>query len=151
MSEVIDSFDGEFAFLSNFYHSPVAYEGIEYPTVEHAFQAAKTFDNAERERVRDAATPGLAKRIGRKVKLRSDWEQIKIDIMRQLLVEKFKDVQLREALLATGAAMLVEGNTWHDNFWGDCRCQRCSKRNGSNMLGNLLMEVREMLKSEPTL
>ncbi len=145
MNQVIASFDQENAFLSNFYPSPVVYEGVEYPTVEHAFQAAKTLDNAERVRVRSAATPGLAKRLGRKVALRSDWEQTKIDIMRRLLVEKFKDGPLRTALLATDPAALVEGNRWHDNFWGDCRCQRCSKRNGSNVLGNLLMEIREML------
>ena len=148
MSEVIDSFDQEFAFLSNFYPSPITHEGVEYPTVEHAFQAAKTLDQEERERVRAAATPGTAKRLGRKVALRNDWEQIKIDLMRRLLAEKFKDQKLRSSLLATGRAMLVEGNTWHDNFWGDCRCQRCGKRQGANMLGNLLMEVREMLKSE---
>jgi hypothetical protein len=95
MSEVIDSFDGEFAFLSNFYPSHVAHEGAEYPTLEHAFQAAKTMDKAERERVRASATPGLAKRMGRRVALRSDWEKIRIEVMRKLLVEKFKDERLR--------------------------------------------------------
>jgi hypothetical protein len=146
MSRVIDSFEGKFAFLSNFYPSPVTHQGAEYPTVEHAFQAAKTLDAEERERVRASATPGQAKRMGQRVALRSDWEQIKIEVMRRLLAEKFKDNLLRDALLATGAATLIEGNTWHDNFWGDCRCDRCRKRIGANNLGNLLMEVREMLR-----
>jgi ribA/ribD-fused uncharacterized protein len=146
MPAVIDNFDGEFAFLSNFYPSPVAYEGAQYPTIEHAFQAAKTLDQTERERVRLAATPGNAKRIGRRVHLREDWEEIKVDVMRSLLAAKFSDERLKQNLLATRDATLVEGNTWHDNYWGDCRCDRCGKRNGANMLGNLLMQVREIMR-----
>ena len=144
MAKTIENFDEEYSFLSNFYSSPVRQDGVTYPTVEHAFQACKTTDFAEREPIRQASTPGQAKRLGRRVTLRPDWEQIKVSVMRELLLQKFKDDLLKAQLLATGEAVLIEGNTWHDCYWGFCRCERCGK--GSNMLGILLMEVRDKLR-----
>lgn len=120
----IRSFSGEYAFLSNFLWEPMVYEGVTYSTVEHAFQAAKTEHEIERELIRLAATPSRAKRLGRTVTLRSDWNTIRISIMRELLRIKFQSPALRERLLKTGQAELVEGNTWHDNFWGECSCSR---------------------------
>ncbi len=77
------AFAGDHVFLSNFYYSPVHWEGVSYPTVEHAFQAAKTFDPEERRRVRAASSPAGAKRIGRRVTLRKDWESVKVSIVEQ--------------------------------------------------------------------
>ena len=147
MPDRIDRFEGDFSFLSNFYCSVVLFEGISYPTVEHAFQAAKTLDKSERDGLAAAKTPGLAKRLGRRVKLRKDWEQIKVAVMSGLLRHKFNEPRLKEALVATGEAMLIEGNTWHDNFWGSCRCARCCGK-GRNTLGYLLMQLREDLKRD---
>lgn len=140
MVTVIDKFDGtEYGFLSNFYSSPIQYEGIVYPTVEHMFQALKALDIETRKKIANAATPGQAKRLGRSVALREDWEEVKIDVMRTALQLKFSDPTLRAKLIATGEAELIEGNTWNDRFWGVCR------GSGKNMLGLLLMELRSSL------
>lgn len=136
----IESFQGEHRFLSNFWHVYVTYDGEVYPTVEHAYQAAKTL-NPEFRKAICYATTGEAKRMGRQVPMRPDWEAIKIDVMRDLLKQKFtEEPELRELLLATGDAELIEGNTWNDYFWGVCN------GNGQNWLGKLLMEVREAVK-----
>ena len=142
---IIDCFDGEFAFLSNFYESPCEFEGIVYPTVEHAFQAAKTLCILTREEIAAAPTPGKAKRMGRKVQLREDWELVKTDVMRECLKSKFSHPVLKMQLLATKDATLIEGTTWHDRCWGICTCPEC-KGAGENRLGKLLMELREELK-----
>ena len=138
----IDCFDGEYAFLSNFYDSPIEKDGIVYPTNEHFFQAMKTLDDEERKRIAAAETPGKAKRMGRSVKLRPDWEQSKIQIMKEGLTLKFlchKD--LAEKLVATGDVWLIEGNWWGDTCWGVC------KGVGENNLGKLLMKIRGELQS----
>ena len=117
----VGRFVGEYAFLSNFWVSPLTIDGITFPTVEHAFQASKTFDAEERTRVASAPTPTAAKRAGRKVKLRPDWEEVKVAIMEDLVRRKFADPELSAKLLETGERELVEGNTWNDRFWGVCR------------------------------
>jgi len=140
----IDSFDGDYFFLSNFYPSPIVGvdDGIEYPTVEHYFQAHKVLDLDERAKIAAARTPGMAKRAGRAVDLRPDWENVKISVMYEALQEKFKDPELLSQLLETGNKQLVEGNSWHDNFWGDCRCPNCQYKTSYNKLGGLLMQIR---------
>ena len=143
---MIVEFDGEYAFLSNFYDSPIFYEGITYPTNEHFFQAMKTLDIETRKAIAAAPTPGAAKRMGRHVSLRSDWEKVKVDVMRTGLMLKFTDAALAEKLLATGDEELVEGNWWHDNTWGNCHCTECSRKGGRNLLGMLLMELRKELQ-----
>jgi ribA/ribD-fused uncharacterized protein len=143
---MIVEFDGENEFLSNFYPSPILHEGIVYPTNEHFFQAMKTLDLVERKAIANAETPGMAKRMGRTVKLRSDWEQVKVDVMRTGLMLKFSDAKLAQKLIDTGDEELVEGNWWHDNTWGNCHCPKCSRLGGRNLLGMLLMEVRKELQ-----
>lgn len=145
---MIVEFDGDYAFLSNFYPSTIYHDGITYPTNEHFFQAMKTLDISERKAIAAAETPGLAKRMGRNVKLRSDWEKIKVDVMRLGLILKFTDAELAEKLIATGDEELVEGNWWHDNTWGNCHCTACSRKGGRNLLGMLLMELRTNLQYE---
>src|SRR5271170_6093089 len=96
----ISAFSDDHVFLSNFYHSTVHLDSASYPTVEHAFQSAKTFDAKERARIRDCSTPGQAKAVGRKVALRKDWETVKIGIMEALVREKFTvHPELRAKLL----------------------------------------------------
>ena len=105
-----------------------------------AFQAAKTFDPDEKLAVAQATTPGSAKRLGGKVQLRPDWEQVKVGLMEDLVRLKFTThADLRAKLLATGDAELVEGNNWNDRFWGVCRGK------GRNELGKILMKVRSEL------
>jgi N-glycosidase YbiA len=140
-SHTIDNFNGEFAFLSNFYPAANRYAGLVYPTVEHAFQAAKTQDDTEKRQIAAAHSPGQAKRLGRAVRLRPDWESVKVAVMTELVREKFAThPELRERLLATGDAELIEGNTWNDRFWG------VSGGFGKNWLGRILMQVRQELR-----
>jgi ribA/ribD-fused uncharacterized protein len=140
--ETIDSFRGDFGFLSNFYESSIWLDGDRYPSVEHAYQAAKSGDATTKKMIREAKTPGIAKRLGQSCQLSGDWETRKVLVMRTLVREKFKNPLLRSLLLATENATLVEGNTWNDRFWGVCR------GSGQNWLGKILMEVREECKLE---
>lgn len=138
---MINRFIDEYEFLSNFYPSPIYDDaGKEYPTVEHYFQAMKTFNLQKRELIRLAESPGKAKRIGRLVQLREDWEDRKLDIMEKALIQKFQIPQLREKLLATGKEELIESNFWNDTYWGVC------KGEGENHLGKLLMSIREKIR-----
>ena len=142
---MIDKFEGKYAFLSNFYPSPIRpwEDDIIYPTVEHAFQAMKTFDIEKRRQIASQPTPGKAKFYGRSVELRLDWREIRDKVMYFCLKDKFEDSILKDKLLATGNEFLVEGNSWHDNYWGDCRCPKCKNIQGENHLGYLLMEIRD--------
>ena len=137
---MIDKFEGEYAFLSNFYDCPVNY-GLTYRNCEAAFQAMKD-PNRCTEFVDLHAS--RAKALGRKVRLRSDWEEIKDTVMLDILRAKFDtNPDLKEKLLATGDEFLVEGNTWGDTYWGVCNGK------GRNHLGHLLMQVRdEFARSE---
>ncbi len=147
----IEDFQGDYYFLSNFAPASVSLNGVRYPTVEHAYQAAKTLETGEREKIRGASTPGLARKMGRKVTKRPDWPDLKVDLMRDLARQKFEEhPDLQDRLLATGEAELVEGNTWHDNFWGDCRCARCAASPGQNWLGRILMDLRRQLQEAGT-
>lgn len=136
----VESFTGQYRWLSNFWPSSVLLDGRYYATVEHAYQAAKTVDSTERSTVALADSPGRAKARGRKVTLRADWDLVKLRIMEELLVQKFATEPLSTLLLATGDAELIEGNTWGDRFWGVCR------GDGANHLGRLLMKIRAELR-----
>lgn len=136
----ITSFSGDYRFLSNFYHCTVEYDGQLYPSVEHAYQAAKTLDTSKRWAFEFTnVTPGEAKKMGQALVLRPDWEHVKRAVMFNLLISKFKDPKLRQLLLGTLFQHLEEGNTWGDTYWGVC------KGRGKNHLGLLLMEVREKI------
>ncbi len=141
--EVIDRFDGEYRFLSNFYPSIIFdSEGTEWLSVEQAYQAAKTLDEKEKLEIWLAKTPGQAKRLGREVTMRKDWELIKLAVMYRLLMQKFRNPILRAKLMATGNATLIEGNNWGDTYWGQVDGK------GFNWLGKLLMAVRMDLRDE---
>lgn len=143
----IDSFRGEYNFLSNFFHSPIIQEDLEFSTVEHAFQAAKCLDRENKLLILNCKSPTIAKRAGRKVPLRPDWESVKFDIMHDILALKFAPgSHLGKLLLATGDAELIEGNMWHDNVWGSCMCAKHKSTPGQNILGKLISQVREELR-----
>jgi ribA/ribD-fused uncharacterized protein len=138
----INSFRGKYKFLSNFYPVKITWEGIEYPSLEHAYQASKTPHVNEKLKIAKAKSPSEAKKLGRKVTIKRDWNIKRTFIMMQLLFIKFADPDLKEKLLETGGAELVEGNYWGDTFWGVCNGK------GLNRLGKLLMEIREYIRQE---
>lgn len=143
---MIDRFKGEYRWLSNFWPAPVRLDGIEFQTVEHAYQAGKTLCPQIRERIRTLPTPADAKafgrRLGKTVPYRPAWnETFKVALMRYLLWQKFTHPDLRQRLILTGDEELVEGNHWCDVVWGRCHCRKCAGR-GENWLGVLLMEIR---------
>ena len=135
---MIDKFEGQYFFLSNFFSAPITYNGITYKNNEAAFQAQKCpyrvheFENLD---------PSVAKRLGRKVVLRHDWELVKDQVMYEILVAKFtQNAALKLLLLRTGDQELIEGNWWNDRYWGVC------KGEGKNTLGKLLMKLRQEIR-----
>ena len=135
----INSFRGEYFFLSNFYEAPVTYDGLTYQNNEAAFQAQKCAVPKDREAF-TKLNPSEAKKEGRKVLLRKDWEQIKVSVMAEIVKAKFEqNSDLAKKLLATGDAYLEEGNDWGDRIWGTVNGQ------GANCLGIILMNTREEL------
>ena len=128
----IDSFRDEYSFLSNFYVC-FASPGT---TVEHRFQAAKAANPMDQETILATYTPADAKRLGRYVRMIPEWDSVKLSVMEKLLREKFANPDLKARLLATGDAILVEGNTWGDKYWGMCNGV------GENNLCKLLMKIR---------
>jgi ribA/ribD-fused uncharacterized protein len=143
--EPIMVFKGPYRFLSNFWPCEVVYEGVTYPSTEHAFQAAKTLDLTKRAAICIAESPGVAKRLGRAVTLRPDWDTLRLGVMEDLLRQKFVKPSLTKLLLATEDVVLIEGNDWHDQFWGMCFCPKHEGR-GENHLGRLLMQVRSDIR-----
>ena len=140
----ITSFRGEFDFLSNFYDAPVEYDGVLYLNNEAAFQAQKCI--AREERYAFAYLSAVkAKRKGRQMKLRDDWDRVKVGLMEEIVRSKFcQNPRLAARLLATGDALLAEGNDWHDTFWG----VDSATGKGENHLGKILMRIREELKND---
>ena len=137
---VIDSFKGKYFFLSNFYESPVIYDGITYLNNEAAFQAQKTLNKKQRLKFA-MLNPSRAKEMGRSISLRPDWEEIKINVMYEICKAKFtQNENLKRSLLNTGNAELIEGNNWGDKIWGQVNGI------GENNLGKILMRIREELK-----
>ena len=133
----IEGFFNEFRFLSNFHPSEIIVDGITYPTVEHAYQALKCDNKDQRNKIAKTNTPGQAKRMGRGIQLRSNWDTIRVPIMHTLLEEKFKIPEFRDSLIMTYPHSLEETNNWNDQFWGVCNGA------GENQLGKLLMKVRQ--------
>ena len=151
----IDSFRGRFGFLSNFYPCKIEHRCINYPSVEHYYVALKVntlqFIDGQyytapdfRELVARIPDAGDVKKLGRRIKIRSDWDEKKLQFMEWGVREKFKDLKLAQMLLETGDLELIEGNFWHDIFWGCCNCPKCSG-DGENNLGKILMKIREEL------
>lgn len=171
MTEMITSFTGEHEFLSNFHEHPFmlpALPGTWFGTAEHAFQAAKAMSGVDWAKIVRAPTPYQAKKIGRAIDCRADWDQVRRRVMLEVLLAKFTSSDdLAGRLRATGTAMLVEGNDWGDTYWGavgpdhakfnmhklpawqddvkgplDCGDVVLT---GWNWLGRLLMMIREVL------
>ena len=134
----IAGFFDNYRFLSNFYGVLIEYEGRVYPSVEHAYQAAKSTNGTVRELISMMKTPAEAKKAG-KVLYRPDWKEINLGIMEELVRQKFQRYPLKDWLIATGDMYLEETNTWKDKFWGVCN------GTGENHLGKILMKIRSEL------
>jgi len=141
---MIVSFKDEYRWLSNFVDVEVELDGVKYKSVEHAYQAAKSLDEEWRAYCSSDIRPAKVKRASRSIAYRVDWEEIKVDVMRSLLIQKFSKEKFKYLLLATGTTYIKEGNTWGDIFWG----VHLKSGEGKNILGLLIMEIRESLKSE---
>jgi ribA/ribD-fused uncharacterized protein len=150
---MIDSFNGRWRFLSNFYPAKIEYQGITYPTVEHYYVAMKIKTDQQldgknitlidcREMISRIKDPAKVKQLGKVLKLRKDWDKIKLDTMLWGVREKFKDKDLRQLLIDTSEHEIVEGNNWGDKFWGVCGGV------GENHLGKILMKVRKEIREE---
>jgi hypothetical protein len=152
---MINKFEGRYRFLSNFYPCKIEHKGIIYPSVEHFYVAMKV-DTIQlingvhynaidfREMISKIKDPSDVKKIGHKIKLRKNWDSKRLEFMNWAVREKFKDEKLADLLLSTGDKMLIEGNWWHDNFYGSCTCNKCVNK-GENNLGKILMKIREEL------
>lgn len=179
---IIDSFKNEYSFLSNFYEAPVEYNGVTYCNSEAAFQHAKCRNLTSSEQIDfvvglrarlqnlvlayvdsndknvlttvfSKVNPSVAKKLGRVVPIKSEWEDVKYTVMEEIVRNKFmQNKALKQALLNTGDATLIECNYWHDNTWGKCSCGKCFGKVGSNgknnNLGIILMKVREELRDQ---
>ena len=132
----VSSFSGIWSFLSNFYPQPFVIGGVMTPTSEHMYQAMKAQNIKDFDFILIAQSPGEAKRRGKMIKVRSDWPDVKIKIMRELLERKFENKELRAKLIETYPHELVEHNTWGDRFWGKM------DGIGENHLGKILMDIR---------
>lgn len=145
----ITSFKDEYRFLSNFYQSPVTFNGLTYPNAEAAFQAQKCAKEEDKVKYTLVKNPVRAKQMGkREPGLPENWREISYDIMLEIVRAKFSLPEMAEKLLATGDAELVEGNNHHDNIWGDCTCPKCANKVGQNRLGQILMRVRQDLREQ---
>lgn len=157
----IDSFTGEYRFLSNFAQisQPLQLWDQLWRTSEHAYQAGKASSPSDLRWIRDAPTAREAQRRGQAIELRPDWDEIKRATMLQVVFTKFSRPELRNQLVATGNAKLVEGNSWGDDYWGavpDTKtpegqlwvCPGGTYLAGRNWLGRILMSVRELLAPE---
>jgi ribA/ribD-fused uncharacterized protein len=134
---MIESFHGEHRYLSNFWPVEIKYNGLIFKSVESAYQASKCKDKEDMHMFSDLSAYD-AKKLGRKIEIREDWEDVRIDIMKDLIALKFHpESNLLNALVRTYPNKIVEGNHWNDTFWGICRGE------GENNLGKILMEHRE--------
>lgn len=138
---MIKSFRGEYRWLSNFYNCDVELWGFKFKTVENAYQASKSSNIDDWYKMVNCKTPFDAKRLGRKILIREDFDFIKINIMDHLLRQKFQDPYFKRKLIETGDQLIQEGNQWGDTFWGVCNGI------GHNNLGKLIMNIRTSLRS----
>lgn len=144
---MIDSFKGDFSWLSNFARCKIPYSDVVFPSVENFYQAMKSADSNQITQFL-TITAKESKKLGRTIIKRPDWNDIKIGVMRFGLEQKFLsgfNIDMERRLYNTGGVLLVEGNYWHDNFWGNCTCNKCNGI-GKNYLGELIMEMRTRLR-----
>ena len=141
---MIKEFQNEYRWLSNFWPVEIEYKGRVYPSVEHAYMSQKNLSDVWQDFCVSESDPKKVKKMSREICLREEWEEVKVDIMKELIHIKFHKPELHEKILATGNEFLQEGNDWGDTFWGvDLKTGE-----GKNMLGKIIMEVRDKLRNQ---
>ncbi len=131
-----------YRFLSNFFPRKITYRYKTWKSSEHLYQASKTSDVLQQNQICDASFKDV-KKLGRQVIYRKDWEDVKYDVMLNIVQMKFdQNPDIKEKLINTNPDFIIEGNYWHDNIWGNCTCDKCKHIVGTNWLGNILMIVR---------
>lgn len=140
--QVIGWFIGPYRFLSNFYVHESGH------CAEILYQAKKALVPAERDQILSCGSPRRAKYLSHFITIKPAWDEVRVMEMTYIVAEKFQIPDLAERLLATNCAELIEGNTWHDNFWGVCRCKICNEKKGLNFMGTILESVRNKLRKE---
>lgn len=140
---MIEQFQKEYRWLSNFSQVEIMLDGIEYPSVEHAYMSAKSDDPEWKKFCSNPINkPGLVKQESKKIKLVEDWDKIKISIMKICLDQKFRTQPYKSQLLKTGYEKIQEGNYHGDKFWGvDLKTGI-----GRNVLGTMIMEIRREIR-----
>jgi ribA/ribD-fused uncharacterized protein len=141
MLKTIKEFKGRYRWLSNFYDCEVILRGMKYPSVENAYQSAKSDSVVWKEGCKTISA-SVAKKEGRKVTLVPNWDIVRIRVMRNLLNQKFSQDFFKEKLIATGDAVIIEGNYWGDTFWG----VDIDTMAGQNRLGIMIMSIRMALR-----
>lgn len=125
------------------FETPLEHEGLIYYTPEHFYQAMKSTSEMTRELISKQQNGIKAKKVGRIITLRKDWEDIKIKVMFFAQRHRFSDGTAWRTRLQRTDGEIVETNNWHDNYWGNCICNKCKEIEGKNMLGKILMEIRD--------
>lgn len=138
---MIKEFQGEYRWLSNFAKVNIRLSGINYPSVEHAYMSAKSKDTGWKKFCMSCQDPGTVKRISKEIEVVSNWEDIKVTVMRECITQKFNQEPFKTLLLNTGTQHIQEGNRWGDKFWGVC----LKTNRGQNILGTIIMDVRKEL------
>ena len=141
---MISQFKNEYRWLSNFAPVTIIIDGIEFDSVEHAYMAHKSNDENWKKFCKETKNPGEVKKQSYKIKLVDDWEQIKVSAMKKCLEQKFSQSPYKELLLSTGDEYIQEGNNWGDTFWG----VSLKTGKGKNVLGKLIMQIRNNLTNE---
>ena len=142
---MIEEFQGEYRWLSNFYPVKIVIDGVEYPSVEHAYCSCKSTDSKWKSICSNEKNPGKIKRKSKKIKVIDDWDDKKLSIMKKCLEQKFNQEPFKSMLIQTGNEIIQEGNRWNDKFYGVC----LKTNKGKNKLGKLIMNIRYELINGP--
>lgn len=143
---MISEFQENYRWLSNFHEMEIKFMGFTFPSTENAYQAAKS-SSIEHARKCTICSPAVSKKLGRNCVIRPNWDEIKLQIMFDINMIKYSNEELALMLIHTGTQEIVEGNYWHDNFWGNCYCPRCKGFAGENNLGKIIMKIRDIIGS----
>jgi hypothetical protein len=137
--------------LSNFFKCSIKYKDLTFTSAEQMYVYFKVKNKEDKQLILNTATAVEAKKIGRQAPMMDNWDNIKLRCMEYIITQKFiQNTSLKEKLIATDNKILIEGNYWHDNFWGICSCDKCKDLIGQNNLGFILMKVRSKLKESLT-
>lgn len=146
MTEEIKEFRYNYYFLSNFSYDSLIYKNIKFKNSEQAYQWEKAETDNDKLLILNCKTAKEAKQIGHQIKCNIvEWDTNKINVMKNILLAKFSQENLKQKLINTGKAKLIEGNYWHDQYWGSCYCYKCKNKEGCNHLGQLLMDIRDII------